>query len=373
MPFKNSLNHWKYASKESRLRKIFLAPLSLLSFFYGCVVSLRLYLYRQNFFTVRSLACQVVSVGNITLGGTGKTPFVILIAEMLKGKELRVGVLSRGYKGNFRGPFQAVSDGQETLLRASQAGDEPFLLSKKLKGIPVIVGKKRWRSGQYATDRFQTEILILDDGFQHLALKRNVNLLLIDAACPFGNGYLFPRGTLREPLSELRRADAIILTKARHCDNLQILKNNLNKAAEGTPVFQTEYVPGEIQVAGKETSFPPEYLGGKAVLAFSGIAQPGSFQQTLQHLKARIVEFAVFPDHHRYRPWELKRLAQKARELGVEALVTTEKDLARCQGLEAGTIPLWGVSIRHVFLGDDRLLFEDFLFSKLNLAGRRDS
>jgi len=367
------MNHWKYPSEESRLRKILLAPLGLLSFFYEWAVSLRIYLYRQNFFAIRSLACQVVSVGNITLGGTGKTPFVILIAEMLQGKELRVGILSRGYKGNFRGPFQAVSDGQETLLGASQAGDEPYLLSKKLKGIPIIVGKNRWRSGQYAIDRFQTKILILDDGFQYLALKRDVNLLLIDAACPFGNGYLFPRGVLREPLSALSRADAIILTKAPRCDNLQILKNNLSKAAKGIPVFQAEYAPGEIHVAGKEIFFPPEDLGGKAVLAFSGIAQPGSFQQTLQQLRARVVEFAVFPDHHRYRPQEMEGLANKARELGVEALVTTEKDLARCQALDPRAIPLWGVSIRHVFLGDDRLLFEDFLLSKLNLAGRRDS
>ncbi len=372
MSFKNLLNHWKYPSEESRLRKILLAPLGLLSFFYGWAVSLRVYLYRQNFFTIRSLACQVVSVGNITLGGTGKTPFVILIAEMLKRKELRVGILSRGYKGNFRGSFQAVSDGQETLLKSSQAGDEPYLLSRKLKGIPVIVGKKRWQSGQYAIDRFQTEILILDDGFQYLALKRDVNLLLIDAARPFGNGYLFPRGVLREPLNELSRADAIILTKARGCDNVQILKNNLTKTVKGIPVFQAEYAPGEIQVAGKEISFPPEYLGGKTVLAFSGIAQPGSFQQTLQQLRARIVEFAVFPDHHRYRPQEMEGLAHKARELGVEALVTTEKDLARCHGLEPRAIPLWGVSIQHVFLGNDRLLFEEFLLAKLSLAGRGD-
>ncbi len=373
MPLKNLLNHWNPNSKESRLRKILLAPLGLLSFFYGWVVSLRLCLYRRNFFTVRSLPCRVVSVGNITLGGTGKTPFVILVAELLQGRKLRVGILSRGYKGNFRGPFQAVSDGQNTLLNASQAGDEPYLLSKKLKGIPVIVGKERWCSGQYAIDRFQTEILILDDGFQHLALKRDVNLLLIDAACPFGNGYLFPRGALREPLSELRRADAIILTKVRRCDNLQTLKNNLNKAIKGVPVFQAEYAPGEIHVAGKEISFTPEYLSGKTVLAFAGIAQPESFQQTLELLKARIAKFAVFPDHHRYRPKELEALSQKASDLGVDALVTTEKDLARCEGLEPGTIPLWGVSIRHVFLGNDRVLFEDFLLARLNLARRSDS
>ena len=370
MYFKNFFNHWHYTPKESLLTKILLAPFSLLSFFYGWAVSLHVYLYQRNFFCARSLSCKIVSVGNITLGGTGKTPFVVLIAEMLKGKGWRVAILSRGYKGKFPGSFQVVSDGEQTFLEASQAGDEPYLLSEKLKGVPVIVGKNRWRSGQYAIDRFQSEILILDDGFQHFPLRRDLNLLLIDSTFPFGNGYLFPRGILREPLSHLGRANAIILTKTSRNDNLKILKNILKKVAKGIPIFQVEYVAGEIRMLRKGISFPPEYLDGKKVLAFSGIAQPRSFQQTLHNLNARIVEFAIFPDHHQYRPKELEELAQKARNLGVDALVTTEKDLVRCQGLEQGVIPLWGVSIQHLFLGDDLLRFEKFLLSKLSLARR---
>jgi tetraacyldisaccharide 4'-kinase len=256
------------------------------------------------------------------------------------------------------------------LLGASQAGDEPYLLSEKLRGVPIIVGKNRWRSGQFAVDHFQSEILILDDGFQHLPLKRDLNLLLIDSSFPFGNGYLFPRGILREPLSQLGRADAIILTKASRYDNFKILKHNLARGSKGIPIFQVEYVAGEIRMLKKGVSFPPEYLDGKKVLAFSGIGKPRSFQQTLHHLNARIVEFAIFPDHHQYRPKEMERLFQKARDLGVDALVTTEKDLVRCQGLEQGGIPLWGVSIQHVFLGDDLFHFEKFLLSKLSLPKR---
>jgi tetraacyldisaccharide 4'-kinase len=195
---------------------------------------------------------------------------------------------------------------------------------------------------------------------------------LIDSTFPFGNGYLFPRGVLREPLSQIGRADAIILTKVSRCDNLKILKNNLTKVAKGIPVFRVEYAPGEVHMVREGVSFPPEYLDGKKVLAFSGIARPRSFEQTLHHLNVRIVEFAIFPDHHPYRPKELEELAQKARDLGVDALVTTEKDLARCQGLDQGIIPLWGISIQHVFLGDDSLLFEEFLLSKLGLARRTD-
>lgn len=366
--FNKLLNNLIYTQKESLLRKIILAPLGILSFFYGWGNSLRIYLYARKVFPTRSLPGKVVSVGNITLGGTGKTPFVILIAEMLRAKDFRVAILSRGYKGNFPEPFRLVSDGKQTFMEASQAGDEPYLLAEKLNGIPVIVGQNRWRSGQYAIEHFQSEILILDDGFQHLPLKRDLNLLLIDSSSPFGNGHLFPRGILRESPSQLRRADAIILTKAGQYDNFKILKQKLAKVPEEIPIFQVEYSPGEIRMLEKETSFPPEYLNGKKVLAFSGIAKPISFQQTLLNLNAQIAEFAIFPDHHQYRPKEWEKLYQKAKNLRVDALVTTEKDLVRCQGLEQGIIPLWGVSIQHVFLGNDLPRFEEFLFSRLSLA-----
>jgi len=366
--FNKLLNNLIYTQKESLLRKIILAPLGILSFFYGWGNSLRIYLYDRKVFPTRSLPGKVVSVGNITLGGTGKTPFVILIAEMLRAKDFRVAILSRGYKGNFPESFRLVSDGKHTFMEASQAGDEPYLLAEKLNGIPVIVGQNRWRSGQYAIEHFQSEILILDDGFQHLPLKRDLNLLLIDSSSPFGNGHLFPRGILRESPSQLRRADAIILTKAGQYDNFKILKQKLAKVPEEIPIFQVEYSPGEIRMLEKETSFPPEYLNGKKVLAFCGIAKPISFQQTLLNLNAQIAEFAIFPDHHQYRPKEWEKLYQKAKNLRVDALVTTEKDLVRCQGLEQGIIPLWGVSIQHVFLGNDLPRFEEFLFSRLSLA-----
>ena len=371
--FNKLLNYLIYAQKESLLRKIILYPLGLLSFFYGWVNSLRVYLYARNVFSTRSLSSKVVSVGNITLGGTGKTPFVILIAEMLRKKGLRVAVLSRGYKGNFQEPFRLVSDGKKVFMKPFQAGDEPFLLAEKLKGIPVIVGQNRWRSGQFAIKNFQSEILILDDGFQHLPLKRDLNLLLIDSSSPFGNGYLFPRGALRESLSQMSRADAFILTKAGQGDNINKLKNYLTKSSKEIPIFQVEYIPDEVRMLGNKTSFPPEYLNGKRVLSFSGIAKPVSFQQTLLHLNAKIVEFAAFPDHHQYRPKELEKLFKKARDLGVEALVTTEKDLVRCQGQGQGAIPLLGLSVRHIFLGNDLSRFEEFLFSKLGLVRETDS
>ena len=213
--------------EESRLQQVLLAPLGLLSFFYGWVLEARLFLFRRGIYKTHSLPCKVISVGNLTLGGTGKTPFVRLIAEMVRDRGYRTAILSRGYKGKFQGPHEIVSDGERVFMDAAKAGDEPCLLAEKLRGIPIIVGRERWVSGQFAVDRFRTEVAILDDGFQHLSLKRDLNLLLIDSASPFGNGKLFPRGVLREPLDQIARADAITLTKTRSDDNIKILKKGL--------------------------------------------------------------------------------------------------------------------------------------------------
>jgi tetraacyldisaccharide 4'-kinase len=354
--------------KESKFRKFVLAPLCLLSFFYGIAVSVRAFLYARGIFQSRSLPCKVISVGNITLGGTGKTPLVCLLSEMIQARGYRVAILSRGYKGNFSGPFALVTDGERILIDPHQAGDEPYLLAEKLKGVPVIVGKERWLSGRYAIDQFRTEVLILDDGFQHLPLNRDLNLLLIDSSSPFGNGCLFPRGTLREPLGQISRADAVILTKVGQSVNINNLRQNLKKILEGHRIFQVDYAAGEIRLYGKKTSLPSEYLKGKKVLAFSGLAKPESFQNTLLSQGAEIVEFEIFPDHYWYDPKDATKLWARAAELRVDALVTTEKDLVRMEGLTPGGIPLWSLSIRHFFPENDQPQFEEFLFSRLGLG-----
>ncbi|MBI5968081.1 MAG: tetraacyldisaccharide 4'-kinase [Deltaproteobacteria bacterium] len=349
------------------MRKVMLAPLSLLSFFYGWAVSARIFLYTHRILKTHSLSGKVVSVGNITLGGTGKTPFVCLLSEMLRAREYRVAILSRGYKGKFQGPFGLVSDGEQILMNWLQAGDEPYLLAEKLKGVPVVIGKERWLSGKYAIEQFQAEVAILDDGFQHLPLKRNLDLVLIDSSSPFGNGYLFPRGVLREPLKQIRRADAIILTKVGQSGNNIKLKENLANILDGRPIFQVDYAPTEIRVWGEKTPLPPEHLKGKKVLAFSGVAKPESFWQSLLNLGAVIVGTKTFPDHHRYGQKDVEKLWEKGAALKVDALVTTEKDLVRMEGFPPGLIPLWALSIQHSFIGNDRLRFEQFFFSRLGL------
>ena len=353
--------------EENRLQKILLAPLFLLALLYGWVVRTRIFFYRKGIYRTHSLPCKVISVGNITLGGTGKTPFVILLAEMVQEKGYRTAVLSRGYKGKYAGAYGVVSDGEKILLDALQAGDEPYLLAQKLKGVPIVVGKKRWISGRFVLDRFKPQVVILDDGFQHLALKRDCNVLLLDSLHPFGNGKLFPRGELREPLSQMGRADVLILTKGEQDDIINNLGKRLMNFPEGVPLFRVHYQPQEVRAWGEEKGRVSLILKGRKVLAFAGLARPFSFKNTLSSLGAKILKFEVFPDHHPYSPADLERLSQQALRCGAEAMITTEKDLARIQFFSPRFLPLWTLAVGHEFQGNDRSLFAEFLFRRLDL------
>jgi tetraacyldisaccharide 4'-kinase len=353
--------------EESQLQKILLAPLSLLAILYGWVVRTRIFFYRKGIYRTHTLPCKVISVGNITLGGTGKTPFVILVAGMIRNKGYRTAVLSRGYKGKYAGPYGVVSDGERTLLDAVQAGDEPYLLAQKLKGVPVVVGKERWVSGRFVLDRFKPQVIILDDGFQHLALKRDLDILLLDSHHPFGNGKLFPRGELREPLTQMGRADVLILTKAEEDDNINNLRKRLMNSPKGGPLFQVRYHPQEVRVWGEEMGKDSSILEGRKVLAFAGLARPSSFQKTLSILGAEILKFEVFPDHHPYSPGDLERLSGEALRAGAEAMITTEKDMARIRFISPPPLPLWTLAVGHEFQGNEGPLFAEFLFRRLEL------
>ena len=354
-------------SKEGKLRKALLSPLCLLSFFYGVLVRVRVSFYRAGLFRSASLPCKVISVGNITLGGTGKTPFVILLAELFRARQIPVAILSRGYKGSFSGPSGMVSDGLKILMDGSQAGDEPCLLAGRLPGVPVFIGRERLLSGRAAVERFRVQAVILDDGFQHLPLRRDLNLLLLDARRPFGNGCLLPRGELREPSNQARRADAIILTKVDLADNILKLKDHLRREAPGCPVFAVRYVPVGIRDPFEGRTLPPEVLHGKKILGFAGIGSPASFRGSLENLGAEIVQFDCFRDHYSYRPEDFRKLLQDAGQRGAEVLVTTEKDAVRLGEFPRGEIPLWVLLIRHEFVAKEQEPFEAFLWSRLGL------
>ncbi len=357
-----------FGEKEGKWMRILLSPLCLLSFFYGVAMRARVWLYDRGIFSSQSLSAKVISVGNITLGGTGKTPFAHYLAEVIQAMGFRVAILSRGYKGNYAGLYGVVSDGEKILMEPREAGDESYLLARKLKGIPILVGRKRFLSGNFAIEEFKSQVIILDDGFQHLSLKRDINLLLLDARNLFGNGRVFPRGALREPISQMKRADALILTKCDESVNVIKLKEKLNKFVNNLPIFALHYTPVGIERWGEKDPLPIEFLRNRRVWAFTGIGRPGSFREVLTGLGARVAGFEVFPDHYWYKPEDFQRLAEEGAKSGAEVLITTEKDMVRLKGFLPEKLALWAIVVRHEFVNNTQKEFEEFLLGKL---GRR--
>jgi tetraacyldisaccharide 4'-kinase len=306
--------------------------LFLSSLLYAATVRIRASLYRFGIFRHHRLSRPVISVGNLTVGGTGKTPAVISLAAFFKSKGFRPAVLSRGYAGRSSSPVNVVSDGEHVLAGPEQSGDEPSMMAASLPDIPVLTGRKRFLSGMYAIDRLSADVLILDDGFQHLGLERDFEVVLLNADAPFGNGYLIPRGPLRESKQALKRADAIVLTGAEGAsDNTIAWERDLQSLCPDIPVLKAVYhLTGLIK--NKKERYPVEFLNDKRVLAFCGIANPGSFRRSLENAGACIDSFIVFPDHYHYSEKDIQSVCGKADAVKVEMIVTTEKDGVKLTG-----------------------------------------
>ncbi|MFQ5464894.1 MAG: tetraacyldisaccharide 4'-kinase [Thermodesulfobacteriota bacterium] len=316
--------------------------IALLARLYGAGVRARSRLYGLGILRARRLPKPVISVGNLTVGGTGKTPVVIHIAAFLVREGTRPVILSRGYKGSARG-LTVVSDGTRLLAGPAEAGDEPYLAATRLPGVPVIVCKDRARAGEYAVKKFSPDFILLDDGFQHLALARDVNILLVDSRTGFGGGRLLPRGVLREPVSAARRADVVLLKgggggggAAARGDIPQALK------ALGKPVLRFDYRPVALVNVADGSEASPKALGGKSVAALSALADPRSFHSSLEALGARVAEAVTFPDHHAYTREDLERVKDAA--AGADFVVTTEKDAVKLKGL-AGAMEVHALTI----------------------------
>ena len=293
---------------------------------YGFCLFLREFLYRAGVFTSKRVSAKVISIGNITLGGTGKTPAVMALAKRLRGEERKVAVLLRGYKGRLENKGGVVSDGSSILLSPEEAGDEAYLLAERLPQVPVLVGKKRIKSARIATTKFGAEVLILDDGFQHRRLSRDLDIVLIDAANPFGSCRLFPCGILREPLSALSRADVFLLTRTDEAVNKEEVKKKLLKINPRAPIIESVHKP--VSFLDKEGGeHPLAVIKDKKVLALSGIGHPESFERALRNLGAKEVVSLRYPDHHFYGERDIKEIKEKAK--GSELLVSTEKDKVR--------------------------------------------
>lgn len=279
----------------------------------------------------QSLPGFVVSIGNLTVGGTGKTPAACMLAEWALGEGYRVAILSRGYGGRYREKVLEVSDGEKVLVGPAQSGDEPYLLARKLQGVPVVISKKRYLAGLLAHKKFNTNFFILDDGFQHLALKRDMDLVLIDASSPFGNGHLLPWGTLREPIGQLKRADVFIITRSGLDSRKYRLLEILKKGYPSKPLFRGDHVPERIVFPSENRVCEPEFLSGKRVMGFAGIARPEVFKETLIRLGTDLVFFKSFRDHYSFKSNEIQELLAKKERMNIDYLLTTEKDWVRLE------------------------------------------
>src|SRR3989442_6529994 len=220
-----------------------LAPLVPLSYLYGLAMRARAALYARGLLRQQILPCRVISVGNLTVGGTGKTAVVIALAAALRDRGGKLGVISRGYKRRSGTSILEISDGRTLRGHPGDSGDEPFLIAQRCSGVPVAVGADRPLVGRYLVDRFDLDTLVLDDGFQHLALRRDMDILVLDAGAPFGNGYLLPRGRLREPLSAMERASAVLLTRGSQAPRFDELKAAGRAVAPAVPTWCTDFTP----------------------------------------------------------------------------------------------------------------------------------
>ena len=305
-----------------------------LSFHYRLIISFRNWLYDHKILKETVLPCPVISVGNITVGGTGKTPCVILLAQMLKENGFKPAILSRGYGGKSIHPVNIVSNGNMVLLDSKTAGDEPFLMAHALKGIPVITGAKRIVTGKTAIDKFEADVLICDDAMQHRQIFRDINLVLLDNQILQGSHHMLPRGMLREPITGLGRASAFIMTRT---NERQQANNTIEKLVqnENIPVFMSIHKPKDMVKGDYSAHWPMTILAGKKVCAFCGIAKPDSFKKTLSVAGAQVLLFDTFPDHHRYNKNELEKIKIQFIDCRADYLVTTEKDAVRLQNYPA--------------------------------------
>lgn len=331
-----------------------------LSWLYRLGVRVRLRLFRKGWKPQSNLGTMVVSIGNITVGGTGKTPVVERFARELTRRGRKVAILSRGYKSKdlkepqkwtnpesgdvVTSPPKIVSDGTEILLNANYAGDEPFMLAQNLPGVAVVVDRDRVRGGRFAVKELGVDTLLLDDGLQYLDLDHSLDVVLVDQNAPFGNGYILPRGTLREPPANLCRADYIFLTK---CDGqpLDRLVKRIRKYNKEAEILQCTHGPKHLQGVFNDDVLPLEAIKGKYIGAISGIAQPKSFDSLLKKLGGNVLFHTTFSDHYAFSKKEIEPFMYRCINRGVDMIITTEKDAVRFPRPDEIDVPIYFLRI----------------------------
>ena len=321
------------------------AALFPLSITYGAAIEFYKLLFRMGVLRTVRLPCRVVSVGNLTMGGVGKTVAVQALATALEDAGYRCAILSYGFRAEHEGPYGIVSDRSQALMSAREAGDEAFLLAASLPGVPVLIGKRRPVSGKVALERFQPDVIVLDDAFQHWRLYRDIDLVLLDARDPLGNGRLFPAGLLRESPRSLGRATACILTRADRCTDVEIAasRRRVHSLAPRAAIHETRHQlgpwyrvrPGSY-AAGEPEPWRPE--AGERLFVVSGIGQNQSFYETIRNGGVPIGGALAYPDHHLYTTADVGRILREAS--GCSSVVTTEKDAVKLTAIWPDGIPL---------------------------------
>lgn len=300
-------------------------------------------LYDRGWLQAKRLPVPVLSLGNLVVGGVGKTPLTAFLAQRCQAAGCRVAIVSRGYGGEARG-INVVSDGRQIFLKPPRAGDEAYLLALKLPGIPVITGPDRYQAGWRAWEAFRPEVILLDDGFQHFQLHRDLDVVLLDAARPFGNGWLLPRGPLREPVATLKRPLVLVLTRYeadRHQANWEDVRAAFPAATVVRAAFRLSLAlryPGAQAVSLTE-------LANLTLTGLAGLARPEVFAASLRDAGVDLRGFFSFPDHHAFTAAELAGVVDAARGQGAAGLVTTEKDWARLADDWASDLPLYVVHL----------------------------
>ncbi len=311
----------KYRGVIPSLLKVFLYVLSLA---YGLIVRLLMFAYRINPYRAH---CRVISVGNITLGGTGKTPLVEYIAGYLKHKGHKVAIVTRGYK-------RKIMSYELRVMSYENMGDEPYMLQEKLKDVPLIVDADRARGIGRAVSEYSVDTVILDDGFQQWRIKKDLDIVTIDAGNPFGNRKMLPRGILRQPVSTLKQADVFVLTKTNINPEVQNIKDVLRRLNPSAAVVQSKHQPmGFYELGKSEELLNIDILKGKAITLVSAIARPDSFENLIKSLDINIGLCFKFPDHHNYTQQDLDGIIKNSKKKNIDTIITTEKDAVKLSQL----------------------------------------
>jgi tetraacyldisaccharide 4'-kinase len=344
-----------FEQRPGKLAFVVRLVLFFLSKIFQVAVKTRRFLYNVRLLRDSTLGVQVIAIGNLTVGGTGKTPVVEKFARELQDQGRTVAILSRGYRSKppplrkrllnklfLREeitPPRVVSDGKSLLLDSETAGDEPYMLASNLSDVVVLVDKDRVKSGRYAIEKFGCDTLLLDDGFQYWKLRgRRRDIVLIDCQQPFGNKYLLPRGTLREPPSHLARANTIFITKSDgQTSELRALISQYNSSAS---IIECVHYPLYFEDVFNGNREGLEFLRGKKIAALSGIAQPESFEASLRDIGGELVYSKRFADHHRFTQQEILNFINRSKKRQAQAIITTQKDAVRFPKIDRRDLPI---------------------------------